>query len=690
VRLPSPAAAALAGLVAAAFVLRPLAHGVPAGTLAAFWATALGQVLVPGVLLVRGARLVSGGGWLLLAQGATLGLAVQGLAVLAGRALSFPWLPTAAALAAASAGLLLGRRDAGPRETELPGAAGLTLAVVLAGVLVQPLESAQHLSAPLPFDLLFHAGNAAELRHRWPLEDPRVAGTPLSYHMLAYALPVEAADLARAPVADPLLALAPQLWVALLAVQAAAAGRVLFGSARAGALGAAVLLLHADPGAFLGLGPGGFNSNLATGIYGSPTTVCGLILLAGFVPALDAWLADARPSRLAALAVLALAASAAKTTVLPVVVAGLALAGGRALVLGRRAELARLALALAAVAVAGVPLTLWQAGWQAGGEQGYTGLVRVGAATAFTTSAFAGAVARAVGASALPPALVPPAFALWLAGYLGLAGTAGALWLAWRPAPLGALRTFSLGVLAAGLSLGLALDVPASSQLFLAYNGQLLLALFAGAFLEAAPGRPWRRAPALVAAALVLPLALASLAQLGRGLGATLGADLAASARVSPALDREYADGLAWLRAHASRDAVVFADNPSLLLSAVGEVRLFHENDTYTARTLRAGPAREQWSERVALQQRLLRRGDAAAVAEARRDVGPAPRLLIAADAVDSRVEAGFVHVRVRPVLPRRFFAPDLFERPYASATLQVYEAREPARQLSGSAGHAR
>jgi hypothetical protein len=239
-------------------------------------------------------------------------------------------------------------------------------------------------------------------------------------------------------------------------------------------------------------------------------------------------------------------------------------------------------------------------------------------------------------------------------------------------------------VLAAGLLLGLVLDVPASSQLFLAYNGQLLLALFAGAFLAAAPRWSWRRRPALVAAALVVPFALASLAQLGRGLSATVRADAAAWARVPSPLDRDYADGLAWLRAHASRDAVVFADNPSLLLSAVGEVRLFHENDTYTARTLRAGPAREPWPERVDLQWRLLRRPDAAVVAEARRALGPAPRLLIAADAVQSRVEAGFVHAGVGPVPPRRFFPDDLFERLYAGATLQVYEAREPARRPAG------
>ena len=60
-----------------------------------FWATTLGQAVLPGVLLARGARLCAADGWLLLGQGATLGLALQGLAVLAGRALAAPWLACA-------------------------------------------------------------------------------------------------------------------------------------------------------------------------------------------------------------------------------------------------------------------------------------------------------------------------------------------------------------------------------------------------------------------------------------------------------------------------------------------------------------------------------------------------------------------------------------------------------------------
>ena len=108
----------LAGtLLAAALAARPIAHGVPLTTVLVFWATALGQVVLPGALLVRGARLRgSGDPWLVVGQGATVGVALQGIAFLAGRALGAPWLTTLAALATAGAGLALDARGSPASE----------------------------------------------------------------------------------------------------------------------------------------------------------------------------------------------------------------------------------------------------------------------------------------------------------------------------------------------------------------------------------------------------------------------------------------------------------------------------------------------------------------------------------------------------------------------------------------------
>ena len=117
------ASAWLAGtLLAAALVARPVAHGVPFATVVVFWATALGQVVVPGALLVRGARLRgSSDPWLVVGQGATVGVALQGIAFLAGRALGAPWLTTLVALATAGAGLALARRGSPPPRPRWPG-----------------------------------------------------------------------------------------------------------------------------------------------------------------------------------------------------------------------------------------------------------------------------------------------------------------------------------------------------------------------------------------------------------------------------------------------------------------------------------------------------------------------------------------------------------------------------------------
>ena len=98
----------------AALVWRPLAHAVPLATVLVFWATVLGQLVVPGVLLARGAGLCAPNDrWQMLGQGATLGLALQGLAMLAGRALGpFGLLYSPDAEAVAQARRAVG---AGPR-----------------------------------------------------------------------------------------------------------------------------------------------------------------------------------------------------------------------------------------------------------------------------------------------------------------------------------------------------------------------------------------------------------------------------------------------------------------------------------------------------------------------------------------------------------------------------------------------
>lgn len=684
--------AALAVLAAA--VLRPLLHGVPGATIAVFWATALGLAVVPGVLLCHGARLAPRGDrWLLLGQGATLGLALHGLAFLAGRAAGAPWLTTAVALAAAALGLVIPRGPdrAGPEEPAVPSAdplspdtdgaprddtAATTLLVILVACLVQPLVSVERLGEPVPADLLFHAGNAAEVVHRHPLENPRAAGLPLSYHLLAYALPAESAGRGGDPVADPLLAVAPLLWVGLLALQLANAGRVLFTDARAGTLAAAVALLGADPGHLLGLGRGAFGNHFATGVYGSPTTVAGLVFLAGIALLLARWLERGERRALAGAALLAAAASGAKASVLPAVLGGLGLHTAWALCRRRREEAVRAAVAGGALLAAALPLTLPLVR----GEASYRTILRWGPGALFEQAPFTAAARSLLGLpeGAALGAWAPPLFATWLAGHLGLVGSGLLAWALLRRAPVSTGMRWALATAAAGFGLALALDGQGASQLFFAYNGHALLALFAGAGAVLACARPFRARP-LAALALVLVFALPALESAARLVPQAVRGDLAAaSAEPLPAI-ADYLAGLAWLRGHATRDAVVFADNPSLLLSAFGEVRLYYETGLYSPQgwEKRWAGDLEPFPERAALQERLLRRPDAAALDAARRAVRPGTRLLVVADAVPSRIERGFLHALPGRVPARRFFPEALFDVAFANGSMHVYEARQ-------------
>jgi hypothetical protein len=302
-------------------------------------------------------------------------------------------------------------------------------------------------------------------------------------------------------------------------------------------------------------------------------------------------------------------------------------------------------------------------------------MAHFGALTAFTSSGFAGQAAARFGPDALAGLALLPLLLAWLVGFFGLAGLAAVLWLVRRHDRPSRVQAWALSVVGTAVVASLLVDAPGLSQLFLLYNGQLLLCLVAGAGLARA--LPPRRGLAHLAWALLLLLAASpSVAMVARALPSMIASDLQARERVAPSMADEYARGLAWLRTHASRDGVVFADNPSLLLSAVGEQRLYYETGLYTARAWEVGPGREPWPERAALQGRLLRRPDREAVAEARRAIGSRERLLVVADFVQSKVESGFVLATPGRVPGRRLFPEELFELRFANAALHVYEAR--------------
>src|SRR5262245_45335290 len=177
-------------------------------------------------------------------------------------------------------------------------------------------------------DLLFHAGNAAELLKEGALIDPRVAGRPLNYHLLSHALAAAATVVTGETIADVFRFWFLGFYPLVLVMLVFGLVRELAQSAVAALVAVLVLVLHYDVG--LGLMGNrnqdwGFLSRLDLGIFLSPTTCLGLALLAGMARALLRWF---EPGRCVGwrhgveLALLALGASLAKGSVMPIVIAG--------------------------------------------------------------------------------------------------------------------------------------------------------------------------------------------------------------------------------------------------------------------------------------------------------------------------------------------------------------------------------
>jgi hypothetical protein len=675
----APIAALVLGLLLLVVLLvRPLAYGLAALPVLGFWAFVVLGVGLPGVVLYRAAGWHQGDGATLAGQGLTLGLALHGLLFLGGRAAGAGWLPGALPVVAVAV-CWLSRSRRRERTTPPSGGYGALVLVVLLGCLMQPLATEHLLGEPIPADLLYHAGNAAELRHRWPLQDPRVAGQPLNYPVLAYGVPVEGSQWSGMSVADTLHGVATLFWIGLLALQTYNVGRVILGDRTGAAVGAAVLLLHEDPGGALGLGQGAFLSRLATGLYGSPTTVCGLILFASLVIVIGDRLARPREphARLPLLLVLAAAASLTKATVAPTAAGGCLVFAAWAAA-RRRPESARVALSCALwIGVAAAPFTL-RLGT---GEASYRGILRWDPGAIVREAPATLAAAHAMGAAgeltgAVAPWFIAAVTPLWLFGYLGLTALGIVVFLYRRPGPLTDVQVFALGVGAAAVVPTLLSDAQGLSQLFFLYNGQLPLAALAGGGLA----RALRPRPAL---ALLLAFGVAAIPSLEKGGSVLLrrpALDLAAASRQMAPLVQDYASGLAWLRLHAATNGVVFADNPSLLLSALGECRMYYETGIYTPRAwerLWQG-AQEAYPERAAFQETLLRRPTASTIA-ATRALFPQPaRILVVADNVQSRIEGGLVVVSVGPV-PRRPLLPQAWFHPlFANDAMHVYGIDPP------------
>jgi hypothetical protein len=472
--------------------------------------------------------------------------------------------------------------------------------------------------------------------------------------------------------------------MALFVLQLYNAGRVLFGEAMAGILGAAVAVLHADPGRLIGLGPGAFNSYLSTGLYGSPTTVCGFILLASLTISLSEVLegSSLRPHSLVTLVPFGLAAAATKVSVVPPILGGLGLVVLLAIIIDRRGP-GRAAFAAALT----LGLTALPFVWSlTAGDSSYRTILRWGPGDVAWSSPFVVKVNQAlvrIGVSSgalpgdLPLLMLLLVLAAWAVGYfsLGGAGAAAFLWL--RRPPYSPSLVWVLGVAGCGAAIGLLLQGQGLSQLFFLYDGQALLALVAGAGLVSA-WRVRRRHPWLLG--VLLGFSLPSLHMAGVGIPGALARDLETRKRTLSSVESDYAAGLAWLRAHATQDTVIFADNPSFLLSAFGECPTFYESGLFTPEGWRKrwDSTGDPYPQKVLLQQRFLRQPSRESAAAAARLLPPGTLLRVVADNVQSHITQGTLDVQLGGVPGRVLFPPDLFRLEFANAAMQIYRLEAP------------
>jgi hypothetical protein len=644
------AATVLAALLAAAVGVRPTFYGVRWMEVGLFWLFVGASVVGPGAFLVRRLGWHRGDLAFALGMSGALGLAFHSTLYVASRAVGAPALAFAAPVFTLAAVAGYARDREGPAVGAGRAWAPL-LAVMLVAVMVQPLFSDRLLDQALPADHLFHVGNTGALRHHWPLQDPRVAGLPLNYHAFGYAPAAGAADWTGAPAARVVLALAWAPPLLLLLLQIFNAGRLAGGSALAGSAAAAMVALHADVGAELGV-RGGFLSFFGSAVYGSLTTVTSLLYLCTLAIVLHRWLEGGHRGRgdAAALALLALAASGTKGSVMPVVLAALgtlALLGLLARDRGARPVLG----ALAVTAAAAAPLTLWLTF----GPESYGGMFRLQPGTLVHSSGAFQAACSALGATDVRGACTAPGWAtalavpFWVIGYLGLAGVAVLLARRrerGRPSPFEAWAGL---VLLFGLLAALLLHTWGASQLFFLYNGQLLLAVLAGPALVRL-ARPARLPALALLGAFALPLALRA----AREVPATASHDSDARALRPSLLAVRYREGLDWLRLQSAPDAVVVSEPGAMLVSAFAERRAFYETGFFTARghRVRWDGVWEPFPERLAGARRLVA---APEPEEARRVLGDAAagsEVYVLCDNALRLEEPGWSAVAIRPLAP--------------------------------------
>jgi hypothetical protein len=497
--------------VSAATIATLVAYATPPVEIAVFLGYVIICLTIPGTLLWRACSPVRCGPAVDLAAGTAVGYAAEVLVYLAARALDVPhWFlvwPVATLVVFVTVPRLRRHwRGRAPEGGRMPVPAAWSLAVLVgigvvwAATLFYRDHGLRWPANGTPYvDMPYHLSLVGELRHHMPPTVPQVLGEPLSYHWFVYA------DLAATSWAT---GIEPQLLLHRLAmlpmgmaitVLVAGLARLITGSWWAGVGAAALAHFAGSPLIYpwrttpLPSGAPGMVSWL------SPTHTFGALLFAALMLLL-AGVLTTRPVRPATVILgigLLVVVSGAKSTYLPLLVAGLALllVFGRGL---RRRSACLLGIALAVLAFAQFVVY--------GGKTQGTAVEPGGSAVRLLRDSFV-PPGQEVDLGALPLVVSLALLIGWAAAFAGAAGLCRAGDACPRP-----VLILCAGIGLAGAGAALLLSHPSMSQYYFLRAAWPLVAVVAAAGLFAAlrevPAR-WR--PVVVVAAAPAGTAVAML-----------------------------------------------------------------------------------------------------------------------------------------------------------------------------------
>lgn len=335
---------------------------------------------------------------------------------------------------------------------------------------------------PIFHDWVYLLSRAATIKHLWPLEDPSLAGVRLQYHYFMLVHVASASVTTGVDVTWILLRLAVIPLGVVVLTQAYVLGRRLSSSAWGGVLTAALLLLAGEASAADDYGRLTYLGFFLRWLYVSPTFFFGLI----FFGALLIGLAQVQRltwTHAVWLGVLAAVGTAAKGSVLPVLILGFVLYAAYAWCRDGRSVLGEFRLLVALVVPFVVVYAFTMSAWGAGDATVQP--FRICEITDYWQE-HAVPVQRW-----LKRALAAPALGTWLGKSwvaVGvLAGTYGVqaigLLQALRPqsAPSRRLTRLLVATVLASCLLGLALHFDGEGELYFLFLGRLPLAALAAA-----------------------------------------------------------------------------------------------------------------------------------------------------------------------------------------------------------------